>query len=113
MTETPNPSTLTPGPDHRAVVTATQSLHPARAVIRTMVAVGIPAFLGLAALVPEIVQTILDGVGKALPDGFRLGLLAVAAVITGVAGVITRIMAIPGLVVWTRKYLPWLSPDKQ
>lgn len=111
MTETP--SRLTDGPDHRAVPTATQSLHPMRAVIRTVVAVGIPAFLTFAALVPEIVQTILDGLGRDLPEGFRLGMLAVAAGVTTAAGILTRIMAIPGLVEWTRKYLPWLSPDKQ
>jgi len=98
--------------DHRAD-TATQAMFPWQAVIRTVVQVGIPAFLAFAALLPEIVQAILDQFGEQLPEGFRLWMLAVAAGVTGVAAVITRIMALPRAIDFARRYLPWLAPDKQ
>ena len=97
--------------DH--VATSTQAAYPRRAVIRTVVEVGIPAFLALALLVPEIVQVILDQFGEQLPAGARVWLLAVAALITGVAAVITRILALPRAIDFARKYLPWLAPDKK
>lgn len=98
--------------DHRAEVT-TQAQYPWQAVIRTIVQVGIPAFLAFAALLPEIVKAILDQFGEQLPEGFRLWMLAVAAGVTGVAAVITRIMALPRAIDFARRYLPWLAPDKQ
>ena len=97
--------------DH--VATSTQAAYPWRAVIRTVVEVGIPAFLALALLVPEIVQVILDQFGEQLPAGARVWLLAVAALNTGVAAVITRILALPRAIDFARKYLPWLAPDKK
>ncbi|GAA3399424.1 hypothetical protein [Pseudarthrobacter polychromogenes] len=98
--------------DHRAETT-TQAQYPWRAVIRTIVQVGIPAFLAFALLLPEIVQAFLDQFGEQLPEGFRLWLLGVAALVTGVAAVITRIMALPRAIDFARRYLPWLAPDKQ
>ena len=97
--------------DHRAEST-TQAQFPGRAVIRTVVQVGIPAFLAFAGLLPEVVETIVDQFGEQLPEGFRLWMLAVAAGVTGVAAVITRIMAFPSVIDFARRYLPWLSPDK-
>lgn len=97
--------------DHRAEVT--QAAYPWRAVIRTIVEVGIPAFLAFALLVPEIIEAILDQFGEQLPEGVRLWLLGVAALVTGMAAVITRIMALPRAIDFARRYLPWLAPDKQ
>jgi hypothetical protein len=98
--------------DHRAEA-ATQAQYPWQAVIRTIVQVGIPAFLAFATLLPEIVQAILDQFGAQLPEGFRLWMLGVAAGVTGVAAVITRIMAFPRAIDFARQYLPWLAPDKK
>jgi len=98
--------------DHRAEV-ATQAQYPWRAVIRTIVQVGIPAFLAFALLLPELVQAILDQFSEQLPEGFRLWLLGVAALVTGIAAVITRIMALPRAIDFARRYLPWLAPDNQ
>lgn len=98
--------------DHRAE-TPTQAQFPGRAVIRTIVQVGIPAFLAFALLLPEIIQAVVDGFGQHLPDGFRLWLLGVAALVTAAAAVITRIMALPRAIDFARRYLPWLAPDKQ
>ena len=97
--------------DHRAD-SATQAQYPWQAVIRTVVQVGIPAFLAFAGLLPEIVLAVVDQFGAQLPDGFRLWMLAVAAGVTGVAAVITRIMALPRAIDFARRYLPWLAPDK-
>lgn len=97
--------------DHRAEVT-TQARYPWQAVIRTVVQVGIPAFLAFAALLPEIIQAILDQFGEQLPEGFRLWMLGVAALVTGVAAVIARIMALPRAIDFAHRYLPWLAPDK-
>ncbi|HEY1158603.1 MAG TPA: hypothetical protein VGE95_20260 [Arthrobacter sp.] len=96
--------------EHRAE--ATQAQYPWRAVIRTIVQVGIPAFLAFAGLLPEVVQTIVEQFGEHLPEGFRLWMFAVAAGVTAVAGAITRVMALPRVIDFARKYLPWLSPDK-
>lgn len=97
--------------DHRAE-TPTQAQHPWRTVIRTIVQVGIPAFLAFALLLPEIIQAILDQFGEQLPPGLRLWLLGVAALVTAVAAVITRIMALPRAIDFAHRYLPWLAPDK-
>lgn len=98
---------------HEAVATATQTQHPWRAVLRTFVAVGIPAFLSFAWLVPDVVQVVLDQFGAVLPESVRVVLLGIAAAITGVALVITRIMALPRAVEFARKYLRWLAPDNK
>ena len=97
--------------DHRAEVT-TQAQFPWQAVIRTVVQVGIPAFLAFAALLPEIIQAVLDQFGEQLPEGFRLWMLGVAALVTGVAAVLARIMALPRAIDFAHRYIPWLAPDK-
>ena len=96
--------------EHRAE-TATQAEFPGRAAARTALAVGVPAFLGLLVILPLIIQEIVDGFGQHLPDGFRLWLAGAAAAITALSATITRIMAIPGVIEWTRRYLPFLAPD--
>jgi len=95
--------------DHAA--TTTQAANPGRATLRTAVQVGIPAFLALLVIAPPVIQEVVDGFGQHLPDGFRLWLAATAATITAASATITRIMAVPGVIQWTRQYLPWLAPD--
>ena len=74
----------------------TQAAHPWRATIRTTLA----AVLGLAVLAPEIVAEL--GVGS-IP--WVAGTLAVIAAVT-------RVLAIPGVVAWTERFMPWLAPSK-
>lgn len=95
--------------DHAA--TPTQAVYPWRAAIRTALQTGIPAFLSALWLVPLVVQEIVDGFGQHLPEDFRLWLLGAAAVVTAASTVLARIMAIPGVVEWTKRYLPWLAPE--
>ena len=93
--------------------TTTQAANPWRATIRTALQAGIPAFVGLLLILPAIIQEVVDGFGQHLPDGFRLWLAGAAAVITALSATIARVMAIPGVIEWTRAYLPWLAPDKK
>lgn len=97
--------------DHLA--TTTQAANPGRATIRTAIQTAIPAFLGLLVIVPMILQEIVSGFGQHLPDGLRLWLAGAAVAITAASATITRVMAIPGVIEWTRAYLPWLAPDKK
>lgn len=65
----------------------------AQRVLRTIVQVGIPAFITFAGVLP----TIIDALGLPV-DGKVYGvLLASAAVITAVAGALTRVFAIPAV----------------
>ncbi|ASR80734.1 hypothetical protein SEA_SHADE_29 [Arthrobacter phage Shade] len=92
---------------------AAQTIHPWRTTLRTFVQVGIPAFIAFAALVPEVLQLVLDQFGQALPDSVRLALLGIAGLITGVAALLARLMALPKAVEFARKYMPWLAPDSK
>lgn len=78
--------------------TPTQSRHPWRATARTVIA----AALALATLAPEIAATAhVDTVP------------AVAQVLV-ITGAVTRVLAIPAVDGWLRRFLPWLaaSPSK-
>ena len=82
-----------------ALAKATEIWYKAQRVLRTIVAVVIPALLGFAVLLPQLI----DALG--LPDDstLRLWLLGIAAGVTAVAGAITRIMAIPAVNAWLTK----------
>ena len=68
-------------------------------VLRTVVAVGIPAFLSLALVIPQIIEAL----GLPITSELYGWLVAVAAGVTAVAGAITRVMAIPAVNVWLTK----------
>jgi len=97
--------------DHAA--TTTQAANPNRAALRTAVQTAIPAFVGLLIVLPLIIQAIVDGFGQHLPPSLYLWLTGAAAVITAASATLARISAIPGVIEWTRAYLPWLAPDKK
>ncbi|GAB3889253.1 hypothetical protein [Terrabacter terrigena] len=93
----------------------TQVRFSARAVVRTILQVGIPTLLALGLVVPQIVDAILEQLGEAAPDWLRAALLGAAAVVTAVAAVITRIMAIPQVEAFLRsnRFLKWLAAEPQ
>lgn len=68
-------------------------------VIRTIVQVGIPAFITFAAVLPSII----DALGLPVDAEIRLWLLAVAAGVTAVAAALARVMAIPAVNQWLTK----------
>lgn len=76
---------------------ATQTAYPWKASLRTLVQVGIPAFVTLVGVVPLIIQIILEEVGEQMPDGLRLWLVGAATLLTAVATALARIMAIPAV----------------
>ncbi|WP_426940258.1 hypothetical protein [Pseudarthrobacter sp. S6] len=96
--------------DHSAE--STQAAYPNRAALRTAVQTFFPAVIGLLGILPLVLQAILDGFGRHLPPDIY-GLLAGAVVvITAASATIARVAAIPGVIAWTRDYLPFLAPDK-
>lgn len=76
-------------------------------ILRTLLQVGFPAIIGLAVLLPAIIEAVLDGYGEAMPAELRVWLLGAATLITVTAGVIARVMAIPGVNEWLSKYTPF------
>lgn len=65
-------------------------------VLRTIVQVGIPAFLAFALVLPQIIESL----GLPVDSALRLWLVGAAAVVTAVAAALTRIMAIPAVNLW-------------
>lgn len=79
--------------DHLAI-SSTQVAHPWRATVRTVFA----AVFAILPFLPSIVDAL--GVGS-VP--WVVGALAVT-------GGITRVLALPAVVAWTARFLPWLAP---
>lgn len=67
--------------------------HPNRRAIRTFVA----AAIGMLPLIPELVF------------GLHLDGTEVGAQVVAVSGTMSRIMALPSVDRWIRRYLPWLA----
>lgn len=84
---------LTEGGKHVAVVTNTvpEIWYKGKRVLRTVVQVGIPAFLTFAFVLPQIIEAL----GLPVESDLYLWLVGLAAGVTAVAAAITRIMAIP------------------
>lgn len=83
--------------EENTVTQPTQVKHPAKAVARTVF-----AFIGGAAL---LVDPVLDAIANG--DGSTLGPWAVGAV--GVAGAITRVLALPGVNAFLDRFVPFLG----
>lgn len=71
----------------------------ARRVTRTIVQVGIPAFLGFALVLPQVI----DALGLPVDSAVYLWLIGAAGVVTAVAGALSRVMAIPAVDAWLDK----------
>lgn len=75
----------------------TQQEHPWRAALRTAVQVfvALPTFLlGLAAVLALVAQ---DAFAEYLPEGWAAWLLAASLIVAALAGLLSRIMAIPAV----------------
>lgn len=68
-------------------------------VLRTAVQVGIPAFLALALVLPQII----DAAGLPVESALYIWLVGLAAGVTAVAAALSRIMAIPAVNAWLTK----------
>lgn len=71
-------------------------------VKRTFLAVGSAALVVLY-LIPTVIEIISDELGDQLPEGLNVWLAGAAVAVTGVATVVTRIMAIPAVNGWLTK----------
>lgn len=65
-------------------------------VLRTIVQVGIPAFITFAGVLP----TIIGALGLPVDGRVYLWLLSAAGVVTAIAGALSRVMAIPAVNQW-------------
>lgn len=88
-----------PKTEVQAVQKATEIWYKTQRVLRTIIQVGIPAFLTFALVLPQIIEAL----GLPVDSGLRLWLVGVAAVVTAVAAAITRVMAIPAVNAWLMK----------
>lgn len=78
----------------------TQVQEPGRAMARTVVADVIGAGLVLVVVLPEVLRVLSDELGGTLPEPVRLWLAGAAVFTAGLAGAVTRIMAIPRVNRW-------------
>lgn len=85
-------------PDHVAI-TSVPVWNKAQRVLRTIVQVGIPAFLTFNLVLPQIIVA-LDGV---LPPEAYLWFNGIAVGVTAAAAALARIMAIPQVNAWLVK----------
>lgn len=76
-------------------------------VKRTILQVGIPAFVFLVIVLPPVLEIIDAELGEHLPEAFRLWMIGTAALLTAVAGATARIMALPMVNTWLSKYTPF------
>lgn len=82
---------------HEATSLETQDIwFKSQRVLRTIVQVGIPAFITFAAVLP----TIINALGLPVDGTVYLWLLSAAGVVTAVAGALSRVMAIPAVNEW-------------
>lgn len=81
------------------IKSAIQIWYVIQRVLRTLVQVVIPAFLGFAVVLPQIIEAM----GLPVDSQLRLWLLAVAAGVTAVATALAKIMAIPAVNAWLTK----------
>jgi len=74
---------------------ATQTRHPWRAVTRTVAA----AIIGALSLLPTVAAT--AGIDSA----------PLVAQSLAVTGAVTRVLALPAVDAWLRRYVPWLAAE--
>jgi hypothetical protein len=80
--------------DHLAI-TPSQVAHPGRAVLRTVVQVGLVLFGFVLAAGPAILNILAEDLGAHLPPGVITWMLTAAAALTALSGAVARIMALP------------------
>ncbi|QGZ16916.1 hypothetical protein SEA_LITTLETOKYO_24 [Arthrobacter phage LittleTokyo] len=73
----------------------TQVAHPWRAMFRTAVEVGVPAFALVLFAGPAVLNILAEELGAVLPPGVIAWLLGAAALLTAVSAALARIAALP------------------
>jgi hypothetical protein len=89
---------------------STQEANPRSAVARTVLAAVLALFPLLNGVLAVTVE-VLEPYGAALPGWVFLILNGALAVVTALAALVTRVLAVPGVNDWLRKYAPWFAPE--
>ena len=76
-------------------------------VKRTVLQVGVPAFVFLVVVLPPVIEVIDAELGEQLPEAFRLWMLGAAALLTAIAAASARIMALPVVNDWLSRHTPF------
>lgn len=79
----------------------------ANRVKRTVLQVGVPAFLFLVVVLPDVIKIVDEELGQHLPPGFRLWMLGAATVLTAISAAATRVMALQSVNDWLSKHTPF------
>lgn len=98
--------------DHQAVPTSTQERYPWSAVARTALAAAVALFPLLNAILAAAIEA-LKPYEVHLPGWVFLGLNGALLAATILAALVTRVLAVPGVNDWLRKYriLRWFTPE--
>lgn len=99
-----------PGPDHRAEPTG--AADPNKAFWRTALQVGPAAAVSLLLVLPQLLQSIVDGFGRQLPPDLYAYLVSITAGVTLAASLAAKIMANQPVIDWFKKYAPFFAPQK-
>lgn len=83
---------------------ATQVKRPWRATLRTALAVGVPAIL----LLPTIFDIVVDELGESLPPNVTAAIVATGVVVTAIAAIITRVLALAPVELALRRLPGWV-----
>lgn len=94
--------------DHRAL--STQERNPRSAVLRTVLVAAVALFPLLNTALKVIVDE-LEPYRVSLPEWLFVALNVAITVTVIMMGIFTRVMAIPGVNEWLRKYLPLFAPE--
>lgn len=73
-------------------------------VVRTLAQVGIPAFVGLVLILPDLIDLLDKELGDHLPAEFRIWMLGVAVAITAISGFLVKAMALPRVNDWLSRW---------
>lgn len=98
--------------DHTATPTSTQERNPRSAMFRTALAVAFAAFPLLNGVLAAVIDA-LKPYEVYLPGWVFLGLNGALIAATALAALVTRVLAVPGVNEWLRKYriLRWFTPE--
>jgi uncharacterized protein HemY len=94
--------------DHVAL--STQERNPRSAVLRTVLVAAVALFPLLNGALKVVVEE-LEPYRVNLPEWLFVALNVAIAVTVALMGIFTRVMAIPGVNEWLRKYLPLFAPE--
>lgn len=73
-------------------------------IVRTIAQVGIPAFVALVWVLPDVIAVLDEDLGEHLPPAFRVWMVGLAATITAIAGVLVKVMALPRVNDWLSRW---------